>query len=170
MVRSQNVPLVSWFVLANVPDRLFICQTRPIFQSLLKLLNDHLARNDRRILLTLDCLSSHFADFGVFQTWRKQKEKSNFVFTDSATYSNIKLLYFPARCTAQLQPLDSGYYNLLQNQYRSWLNGLLLEQKRPKKIDFINKIYSLMGQVQQEFAKSCWTRNGVEVSFFFFQK
>ena len=49
--------------------------TRPIFMSLMSRVNAWLKRHDRKILLTLDNLSSHYSNLELYKKWRDEVEK-----------------------------------------------------------------------------------------------
>ena len=137
-----------------------------IFKEYLRLLNNHLKRDqDRKILLILDNLSAHYNDYDKFKLWRNDLNRTTCIYLDEEAYSNIKLAFLPPRCTSFLQSSDMGYYSFIQQKFRQWLNSELLNNREPSKLDAVTKAYSIMKTVPASYIRSCWSRTQCQVNF-----
>ena len=135
---------------------------RDLFLAYLTELNKHAITYDKKYLLTMDSLSSHFSDFEEYKVWRDDPRRTNVIYSDSRTFSNLRLVYFPGNCTAFLQPEDMGVYQFVQHKYRTWLNNCLVLQSYPSKYQMIDKAYELMEKLPSKIILTSFNRSELD--------
>ena len=114
------------------------CQS--IMNNELRLLNEKLAREDRKICLAIDFAPAHLI--------ANQKIPN---------LTNIKLVYIGRGLTDKLQPLDSAFIACLKNVYKRWLNlEIFNSEQMPSKFDKVKKNSEIAYSMRPEIGKYCW--------------
>ena len=103
----------------------------------LKILNDKMARQNRKICLLMDHAPCHLI--------------SNEPIPD---FPNIKIAYVGRCMTDKLQPLDNCIIAVLKNKYKKWLNLELFKNERLSKFDKIKKRQKFFIQFDQKLDSS----------------
>ena len=118
--------------------------------------NEYAQKCNEKYLLLLDNLQAHHDELHSVKQWSATSKEKVFV---NEKYSNVKMAFFPARCTSHCQPQDQGEYQFIQSRFRQWYNDQLLDQKVPSKCTKVYKIYELMKKIEPRLIRSCWNRS-----------
>ena len=104
----------------------------------------------------MDSLSSHFVDFDKYTTWRDNPDRTDVIYQDKESFSNINLCYFPPNCTAYIQPADQGKKN-----YRSNFHFLIL-RLLPSYPKFIQKLAQRSAYIEIDSVKGRNDHKGIQ--------